>query len=227
MNQVVLYAQAGYFPDGYVAEYSTTKIDHLDFLNKRIYLKAGTTTYHPVDDLYKEVRYIRAHDFSLRNMRMPITAEGAISKGGGKFTPRLAILRYGWRIVPQNATHSLYISGEQITDDGQSGPACMNTAVLDAGVSVTIHYEPATAEMLSTVNYQNVVTGTALTAEQTANAVWGAATRTLTALGMTPEQIAVAVLAAAQATPIHSDAKKMNGAAILGTGASTDLWRGA
>lgn len=73
----------------------------------------------------------------------------------------------------------------------------------------------------------NVVTGTALTAEQTANAVWGAATRTLTALGMTPEQIAVAVLAAAQATPIHSDAKKMNGAAILGTGASTDLWRGA
>ena len=149
MNQVVLYAQAGYFPDGYVAEYSTTKIDHLDFLNKRIYLKAGTTTYHPVDDLYKEVRYIRAHDFSLRNMRMPITAEGAIPKGGGKFTPRLAILRYGWRIVPQNATHSLYISGEQITDDGQSGPACMNTAVLDAGVSVTIHYEPATAEVIS------------------------------------------------------------------------------
>ena len=149
MNQVVLYAQAGYFPDGYVAEYSTTKIDHLDFLNKRIVLKTGTTTYHPVDDLYKEVRYIRAHDFSLRNMRMPITAEGAIPKGGGKFTPRLAILRYGWRIVPQNATHSLYISGEQITDDGQSGPACMNTAVLDAGVSVTIHYEPATAEVIS------------------------------------------------------------------------------
>ena len=149
MNQVVLYAQAGYFPDGYVAEYSTTKIDHLDFLNKRIVLKTGTTTYHPVDDLYKEVRYIRAHDFSLRNMRMPVTAEGAIPKGGGKFTPRLAILRYGWRIVPQNATHALYISGEQITDDGQSGPACMNTAVLDAGVSVTIHYEPATAEVIS------------------------------------------------------------------------------
>ena len=149
MNQVVLYADAGYFPDGYVAEYSTTKIDHLDFLNKRIYLKLGTSTYHPVDDLYKEVRYIRSKDFSLRNMRMPITAEGAISKGGGKFTPRLAILRYGWRIVPQNVTHALYISGEQITDDGQSGPSCMDTALLDAGVSVTIHYEPATAEMLT------------------------------------------------------------------------------
>ena len=148
-NAISLYSEAGYFPDGYVAEYVTTKIDHLDFLNKRIYLKAGTTTYHPVDDLYKEVRYIRAHDFSLRNMRMPVTAEGAIPKGGGKFTPRLAILRYGWRIVPQDSTHSLYISGEQITDDGQSGPSCMNTAVLSPGTSVTIHYEPATAEMLS------------------------------------------------------------------------------
>ena len=128
MNQVVLYAEAGYFPVDYVAEYVTTKIDHLDFANKRIYLNAGTTTYHPVDDIYKEIRYIRSHDFSLRNMRMPVTAEGAIPKGGGKFTPRLAIFRYGWRIVPQNSTHSLYISGEQITDDGQSGPCLLYTS---------------------------------------------------------------------------------------------------
>ena len=202
MNQVVLYAQAGYFPDGYVAEYSTTKIDHLDFLNKRIVLKTGTTTYHPVDDLYKEVRYIRAHDFSLRNMRMPITAEGAISKGGGKFTPRLAILRYGWRIVPQNATHSLYISGEQITDDGQSGPACMNTAVLDAGVSVTIHYEPATAEMLSTVNYQNVVTGTA----------------------STPAEIATALIAQLMATAIPVNMTQVKGQALVGVGSEAEPW---
>jgi hypothetical protein len=199
MNQVVLYADAGYFPDGYVAEYSTTKIDHLDFLNKRIYLKAGTTTYHPVDDIYKEVRYIRAHDFSLRNMRIPVTAEGAIPKGGGKFTPRLAILRYGWRIVPQDSTHALYISGEQITDDGQSGPACMDTSVLSPGTSVTIHYEPATAEMLSSAGGSN----------------WP-----------TAAEIAAAVLAAAQITPIHSDTRKMNGFNVLGDGTAGNLWRG-
>jgi hypothetical protein len=131
-------------------------------------------------------------------MRMPITAEGAIPKGGGKFTPRLAILRYGWRVVPQNSTHSLYISGEQITDDGQSGPACMNTAALDAGVSVTIHYEPATAEMLS---------GT------------GGST------GPTAAEIAAAILAAAQITPIHSDMRKAVGQAYHGDGSEGNKLR--
>jgi hypothetical protein len=129
---------------------------------------------------------------------MPITAEGAISKGGGKFTPRLAILRYGWRIVPQNATHSLYISGEQITDDGQSGPACMNTAVLDAGVSVTIHYEPATAEMLTSAS--------------------GSTT------GPTAAEIAAAVLATLQANTIPVDIQTIRGQSLKGDGSEADPW---
>ena len=33
-------------------------------------------------------------------------------------------------------------------------------------------------------------------------------------------------LAAAQAAPIHADARRMNGATIHGTGAPDDLWRG-
>jgi hypothetical protein len=87
---------------------------------------------------------------------------------------------------------------------------------------------PATVSALvnSAVSVQNVVTGTALTAEQTAAAVWGATTRTLTALGLTPEQIAAAILAAAQATPLHADTKKMNGATVLGDGTVGNKWRG-
>ena len=57
---------------------------------------------------------------------------------------------------------------------------------------------PATVSSLvnSAVSVQNVVTGTALTAEQTANAVWQAAARTLTAsLDPNASQIAAAVLA--------------------------------
>ena len=42
----------------------------------------------------------------------------------------------------------------------------------------------------------------------------------------TAEDIATAVLAAAQATPIHADTKKMNGATVLGIGTSGDKWRG-
>jgi hypothetical protein len=44
--------------------------------------------------------------------------------------------------------------------------------------------------------------------------------------GATPEQIAAAILALAQTQPIYADARKMNGAAIQGTGIASDLWRG-
>jgi hypothetical protein len=72
----------------------------------------------------------------------------------------------------------------------------------------------------------NVVTGTALTAEQTATAVWSATTRTLTALGMTPEQIAAAILAAAAVTPIAANVQQMNDNEVIGTGLEGDAWRG-
>ena len=45
--------------------------------------------------------------------------------------------------------------------------------------------------------------------------------------GPTAAEIAAAVIAAAQTSPIWADAKRMNGAAILGVGSASDLWRGA
>ena len=44
--------------------------------------------------------------------------------------------------------------------------------------------------------------------------------------GPTAADIAAAVLAAAQTTPIYADARKMNGAVVLGDGTSGNLWRG-
>lgn len=38
--------------------------------------------------------------------------------------------------------------------------------------------------------------------------------------------IAAAVLAAAQAAPIHADSKKLNGSTVIGDGTSGDAWRG-
>lgn len=43
---------------------------------------------------------------------------------------------------------------------------------------------------------------------------------------MNTENVANATISAAQVTPIHSDARKMNGAAIQGDGSSGNLWRG-
>lgn len=41
-----------------------------------------------------------------------------------------------------------------------------------------------------------------------------------------PADVAAAVLAAAQATPIHADTRKMNGSDVTGTGEVGDAWRG-
>jgi hypothetical protein len=53
-----------------------------------------------------------------------------------------------------------------------------------------------------------------------AQAVWEYVSRTLTSGGggATPEDIAAAILAAAQVTPIHSEVKKVNGVTISGSG---------
>lgn len=44
--------------------------------------------------------------------------------------------------------------------------------------------------------------------------------------GPTAAEIAAAILAAAQITPIHADTRKMNGATVQGDGSAGNLWRG-
>jgi len=126
----------------------TPVIDYLDLSTKLIYLLAGTVEYHPVSDIYAEIRTIRRLDESMRVFDMPVDAFGAVPKGGGKYTSRYARFNHGWKVVPDDVSHSLYITGEQITDDGQSGPACIDTTVLSAGTSVIIHYEPPASELV-------------------------------------------------------------------------------
>jgi hypothetical protein len=123
-------------------------IGQIDPLIKRIYLASGIREYHPVTDIYAEMRNLRRINENYRWFKMPVSAGGNVFKGGGKYTPRYAILNFDWRIVPDDTTHALYISGEQITDDGQSGPACMDTSLLSSGTNVTIHYEPPAAEII-------------------------------------------------------------------------------
>ena len=124
----------------------TPVIDHLDLSTKLIYLLPGITEYHPVEDIYVEVRSIRRTDESMRVFDIPVTAEGAVPKGGGKYTPRYAIFSHGWKVRPNDVDHTLSVTGEQITDDGQSGPACIDTTNLAS--SIIIQYEPPAAEII-------------------------------------------------------------------------------
>ena len=123
-------------------------IGYVDPGQKRIFLAIGVREYHPVVDIYTEIRHLRRTDENHRWYDMPVFASGNVPKGGGKFTPRFAIFRNGWRIVPADETHALYITGEQITDDGQSGPSIMDTSLLSPGTNVTIHYEPPASELV-------------------------------------------------------------------------------
>lgn len=127
---------------------SVPVIDHIDPAIKRIFLKAGVERYHPVTDIYTEIRNLRRTNEALRPYDMPVTAEGNKPKGGGKFTSRYSIFNHGWRVVPTTGLPNLYVDGEQITDDGQSGPECIDFSLLPPGTSITVNYEPPASELV-------------------------------------------------------------------------------
>jgi len=130
-------------------------IANMDVTARRLYLLQGVEVYHPVEDIYMEIRNLRKTDESKRVVSMPVSAFGNISKGSGKYTPRYARFNNGWKVIPFDEPSSglpsggIYVSGEQITDDGQSGPACMDMSGLVN--SVILHYEPPAAEIVRDV----------------------------------------------------------------------------
>ncbi len=125
----------------------------------RIYLKSGITSFHPVDDIYKEVRQRRLDQESLRGLEHFAEAGGNVSKGGGKFTPRYLILKNGAKIIPYDISQTLNITGEIFSDD--LSPV-FDTTTLSAGTSIFFNYTPAEAEVIQ------VSTGSGLSAAQAA-----------------------------------------------------------
>ena len=66
--------------------------------------------------------------------------------------------------------------------------------------------------------------GLAISAGSACAAVTGRASHVLTALGLTAEQIAAAILAAATTTPIHSNTKQVNNVPLKGDGSTLNPW---
>ena len=126
-----------------------TLIASIDGANRRIYLHADTVgaTVNPID-IYKEMRTLRRTDEGLRIYDVFMNAEGNVSKGGGKFTERYAVLLSGTRIVPFDTSHVLTINGTIITDDGQEGIAVFDKASLALATSVDIAYIPPQVEVI-------------------------------------------------------------------------------
>lgn len=157
-------------------------IDNLDLSLKHINLAAGVVEYHPVEDIYKEIRALRRTDETLRVFDIPVTAEGNVDKGGGKFTPRYAVFHNGWKVVPDDVSHTLLITGEQITDSGGAGGACLDLSGLSASSKVIIEYAPSEAEVIV------IATGSGVTAQDKIDIIEGV-WDSLIETGLTAEEI--------------------------------------
>jgi hypothetical protein len=101
-----------------------------------------------VDDIYAEIRNLRRTDETLRRYPVQCVAAGNVPKGGGKFTPRYIVLQHGWRIVPEDVSHVLSVTGEQLTAEGGAGPDCFDLSTISASSKVIIQYEPPAAEVI-------------------------------------------------------------------------------
>lgn len=141
-------------------------IDYIDPVTRRIYLLPSVRSFHPLDDIYAEVRNLRRLDEDLRNWNSFVSGGGNIDKGGGKFTPRYLILLEGTKIVPANVSHTLTITGEFFTDN-PADPDQLDMTLVNT-VQILANYQPAEAEVIQ------VGGGSALTVEETRDAVWNA-----------------------------------------------------
>lgn len=147
-----------------------------------VYLHSDTVgaSIHPLE-IYQEIRALRRTDESLRKFDLFMTMEGNISKGGGKFTERYAILK-NTRIVPYDTSHVLIITGTLITDDGFEGIFAFDKAPLSPTTAVDIAYIPPQVEVIE-VNTGSGVTPQDISdiADASAVEVW-ASTEALTIL---------------------------------------------
>ncbi|MDD5416189.1 MAG: hypothetical protein PHE48_04270 [Candidatus Daviesbacteria bacterium] len=91
-----------------------------DTNNKLFILNTGVTSFDVVVDLYSDAKEDWLSDPLMNKFRFPIMAIGGQAIGGGQVISPYIVLRYGWKIRPQEADHTLTVAGNLITDDETS-----------------------------------------------------------------------------------------------------------
>jgi len=124
-------------------------IDYIDPATRRIHILAGVTEYHPIDDVYAEVRNLRRTDESMRQYFMFVQGGGNIPKNvtGTLRTPRYAIFK-NCKVVVSGDT---YVTGEQLYADVNGdvigkGPDCVDHAL--SPEDAYLDYEPPGSEVI-------------------------------------------------------------------------------
>ena len=116
--------------------------------NKLFILNSGVTDIDVVVDLYSDAKEDWLSDTVLNKFRFPLLAIGGQAIGGGRVISPYIMMRYGWKVRPQEANHTLTVAGNLITDD-ESSPFA----------SVLGNYQ---------VNIKSIVSSNSLTASGTA-----------------------------------------------------------
>jgi hypothetical protein len=106
---------------------STPVVDSWNGANRRIYLRQGVSSFHWIDDIYKEYRNWRRTVEAARVWTPLMRAAGNNPKGGGKFTPRYVTLLDGTRLVPYDENILIEVTGEAITDNADVDPDPFDT----------------------------------------------------------------------------------------------------
>jgi len=167
------YIDNDYIDSNYCATITGNKVESFSIAEKHIHLAEGVTTYHPTDDLYREMRFFRRMDESLRVVYPWCEAQGNIYKGtddsGDHYTARLTQFKDGWLISPHNndgIDYILNVTGEQISDIGTSGSLLMYTDDMEG--KILVNYTPPDTEIIKV----EVGVLSPSDAEDIATAVW-------------------------------------------------------
>lgn len=91
-----------------------------DPTNKLFLLNSGVVDFDVVVDLYSDAKEDWMTDSLLNKFRFPMIAIGGQAIGGGRVISPYIMLRYGWKVRPQEANHTLTVAGNLITDNESS-----------------------------------------------------------------------------------------------------------
>lgn len=182
-------------------------------VSKEITVNSGVTALDIGPDVYSAwKRWVMRETNAMYLAAMRATGNDPIPGGA---TGSTFFLQNGWKLVYDPTI--VAVSGVLYSEDyGTAYWLANGNPVYPATVSSLVN---------NAVSYQNVVSGTALTAEQTANAVWQAASRSLTS-SLDPDALAIAtaVLAQLMANTIPVNMTKVRGQALTGSGVEADPW---
>lgn len=124
---------------------------------KLFILNNGVTDLDVVVDFYSDVKEDWLTNPLLNKFKFPMIAIGGQAIGGGRVISPYIMLRYGWKIRPHEADHTLTVAGNLITDD-ETSPF----------VSVLGNYQVA---IKSIVSANSLTAGVAITSTDIANIV--------------------------------------------------------